>query len=63
MYHAELTFSVKKVTKQLLGYESQLLNGYKEYLTRLEKLTDCLRKKKGDTRPVSKVYVYAMYTS
>jgi len=48
-------FLVKLVTKELLGYEGQLLKGYKIYLTNLEKMASCLHKKKGDTRIITNV--------
>jgi len=48
-------FLVKLVTKELIGYEGQLLKGYKIYLTNLEKMASSLHKKKGDTRIITKV--------
>lgn len=47
--------AVKKVTQQLMGFESQLLKGYETFLTKLEKMASCLRKKKGDNRIRSEV--------
>lgn len=46
---------VKKVTQQLVGYESQLLKGYQDFLKKLERMADCLKKKKGNNRIVSSV--------
>jgi hypothetical protein len=46
---------VKLVTKELIGYESQLLKGYKIYLTNLEKMASTLHRKKGDTRVITNV--------
>jgi len=46
---------VKLVTKELIGYEGQLLKGYKIYLTNLEKMASALHKKKGDTRIITNV--------
>lgn len=44
---------VKKETLALQNYEATLLNSYKNYLKRLEKISKSLRKKKGDTRSVN----------
>ncbi|XP_029177821.1 nucleolar complex protein 3 homolog [Nylanderia fulva] len=41
---------LKKETLALQNYEATLLNSYKSYLKRLEKISKVLRKKKGDTR-------------
>lgn len=46
---------MKLVTKELIGYESQLLKGYKIYLTNLEKMASALHRKKGDTRVITNV--------
>lgn len=46
---------MKLVTKELIGYEGQLLKGYKIYLTNLEKMASALHKKKGDTRIITNV--------
>ncbi|XP_057319666.1 nucleolar complex protein 3 homolog [Microplitis mediator] len=43
----------KKETFQLQNYEASLLRNYKNYLQKLEKLAEKLRKKKGDTRIVA----------
>lgn len=48
-------FPVKKVTQQLVGYEGQLLKSYQEFLKKLEKMAECLKKKKGNNQPVSTV--------
>ncbi|XP_060876589.1 nucleolar complex protein 3 homolog isoform X1 [Metopolophium dirhodum] len=48
---------LKLVTKELIGYEGQLLKGYKIYLTNLEKMASCLHKKKGDTRVITNVHI------
>jgi len=48
-------FLVKLVTKELIGFEGQLLKGYKIYLTNLEKLASSLHRKKGDTRVITNV--------
>ncbi|XP_044010019.1 nucleolar complex protein 3 homolog, partial [Aphidius gifuensis] len=40
----------KKETLLLYGYEETLLQSYKRYLTKLEKMSDKLRKKKGETK-------------
>ncbi|XKL69442.1 hypothetical protein PGB90_007211 [Kerria lacca] len=49
--HQDIPFNkLKKVTRQLMGYEGQLLKNYKMYLVKLEQMASCLRKKKGDTR-------------
>lgn len=54
-----LLFSVKLSTKELIGFEGQLLKGYKVYLTNLEKMASHLHRKKGDTRVITNVsYVY-----
>lgn len=50
-------FLVKLVTKELIGFEGQLLKGYKVYLTNLEKMAGVLHKKKGDTRVVTNVSI------
>lgn len=46
---------MKLVTKELIGFEGQLLKGYKVYLTNLEKMANTLHRKKGDTRVITKV--------
>ncbi|XP_050424907.1 nucleolar complex protein 3 homolog [Adelges cooleyi] len=48
---------LKLVTKELIGYEGQLLKGYKVYLTNLEKMASKLHKKKGDTRVITNVHI------
>lgn len=48
-------FSVKLSTKELIGFEGQLLKGYKIYLTNLEKMASNLHRKKGDTRVITDV--------
>jgi len=50
-----ILFLVKLVTKELIGFEGQLLKGYKIYLTNLEKMASCLHRKKGDTRVITNV--------
>lgn len=50
-----LLFSVKLSTKELVGFEGQLLKGYKVYLTNLEKMASNLHRKKGDTRVITNV--------
>ncbi|VVC26140.1 Hypothetical protein CINCED_3A001861 [Cinara cedri] len=47
---------LKLVTKELIGYEAQLLKGYKIYLTNLEKMASILHRKKGDTRVITNVH-------
>lgn len=50
---------MKLSTKELIGFEGQLLKGYKVYLTNLEKMASHLHRKKGDTRVITNVsYVY-----
>ncbi|KMQ95945.1 nucleolar complex protein 3-like protein [Lasius niger] len=44
---------LKKETLALQNYEATLLNSYKNYLKRLEKISKILRKKKGDTRSMN----------
>ncbi|KAL6446957.1 hypothetical protein ACFW04_001383 [Cataglyphis niger] len=44
---------LKKETLALQNYEGTLLSSYKNYLKRLEKISNILRKKKGDTRRVN----------
>lgn len=41
---------MKKDTLKLQNYEAVLVKHYKNYLQKLEKKANCLRKKKGDTR-------------
>lgn len=53
-----ILFLVKLVTKELIGYEAQLLKGYKIYLTNLEKMASALHKKKGDTRIITNVSLF-----
>lgn len=48
-------FLVKLSTKELIGYEGQLLKGYKIYLTNLEKMASSLHRKKGDNRVITNV--------
>ncbi|XP_050523958.1 nucleolar complex protein 3 homolog [Daktulosphaira vitifoliae] len=48
---------LKLTTKELIGYEGQLLKGYKIYLTHLEKMASKLHKKKGDTRIITSVHI------
>lgn len=43
-------FTVKKDTLKLQNYEAALVKHYKNYLQKLEKKANCLRKRKGDTR-------------
>ncbi|XP_035729514.1 nucleolar complex protein 3 homolog [Vespa mandarinia] len=43
---------LKKETLQLQNYEAVLLKSYKQYLQKLEKMSNILRKKAGDTRIV-----------
>lgn len=43
---------LKKQTLLLQNYEATLLKSYKQYLQRLEKMCNVLRRKKGDTRRV-----------
>lgn len=50
-----MVFIVKLITKELVGYEGQLLKGYKIYLTNLEKMASILHRKKGDTRVITNV--------
>lgn len=45
-------FLVKKETLALQNYEATLLRYYKHYLQKLEKMTNILRRKKGDTRQI-----------
>lgn len=52
---------MKLVTKELIGYEGQLLKGYKIYLTNLEKMASCLHKKKGDTRVITNVSIILIF--
>lgn len=53
---------MKLVTKELVGYEGQLLKGYKIYLTNLEKMASSLHRKKGDTRIVTNVsFIYIQF--
>ncbi|KAK2584399.1 hypothetical protein KPH14_006781 [Odynerus spinipes] len=44
---------LKKETLQLHNYEATLLQSYKRYLQKLEKMSNILRKKTGDTRMTS----------
>lgn len=44
---------MKKETLQLQNYEAVLLKSYKQYLQKLEKMSNILRKKAGDTRIVN----------
>ncbi|XP_043505976.1 nucleolar complex protein 3 homolog isoform X1 [Polistes fuscatus] len=44
---------LKKETLQLHNYEAVLLKSYKQYLQKLEKMSNILRKKVGDTRIVN----------
>lgn len=46
---------MKLSTKELIGFEGQLLKGYKVYLTNLEKMASNLHRKKGDTRVITNV--------
>lgn len=46
---------MKLVNKELIGFEGQLLKGYKIYLTNLEKMASTLHRKKGDTRVITNV--------
>lgn len=55
-----LLFLVKLITKELIGYEGQLLKGYKIYLTNLEKMASSLHKKKGDTRVITNVSIFIL---
>lgn len=48
-------FLVKKETLKLHKYEENLLLYYKKYLQKLERLSNTLRKKKGDQRQRSEV--------
>lgn len=43
---------LKKETLALQNYEAALLRYYKHYLQKLEKMTNILRRKKGDTRQI-----------
>ncbi|XP_033203286.1 nucleolar complex protein 3 isoform X1 [Bombus vancouverensis nearcticus] len=43
---------LKKETLALQNYEATLLRYYKHYLQKLEKMTNILRRKKGDTRQI-----------
>lgn len=43
---------LKKETLALQNYEATLLRYYKRYLQKLEKMTNILRRKKGDTRQI-----------
>lgn len=52
-----LLIIVKLSTKELIGFEGQLLKGYKIYLTNLEKMASILHRKKGDTRVITKVSI------
>ena len=47
-------FLVKKETLALQNYEATLLRYYRQYLQKLEKMTNILRRKKGDTRQIKK---------
>lgn len=52
--HQDVPYNkLKKDTRQLIGYEGELLKDYKIFLTKLEKLGGYLRKKRGDTRTIS----------
>lgn len=44
---------MKKETLALQNYEATLLRSYKGYLQRLEKMSNILSRKKGDTRRVN----------
>ncbi|KAK9294565.1 hypothetical protein QLX08_010869 [Tetragonisca angustula] len=45
---------LKKETLALQNYEATLLRYYRQYLQKLEKMTNILRRKKGDTRQIKK---------
>lgn len=45
--------SVKKDTLALQNYEATLLRSYKSYLQKLEKISNVLRRKKGNTQSVN----------